>query len=97
MRAALGLTILALAGGAAGVAQAGPVGHSCGVVAGSYTVRIVAGDVTCAAARSALRRFLAGGTQARGWICFRGHASQHQAWAAACATAGGALVRAYPR
>jgi hypothetical protein len=35
------------------------------------------------------------GRLSKGWVCTRGHASQNQAWAAACGSRAGAIVRAY--
>ena len=61
----------------------------------AYSVRIVAGRVSCATARRVILRFMTKDTYPRGWFCARGHASQSQKWAAACGTAAGADVRAY--
>jgi len=61
----------------------------------AYTVRIVAGRVSCATARRVMRNFMAKSAYPRGWFCARGHASQGQKWAAACGTAAGADVKAY--
>ena len=62
----------------------------------AYSIRIDQGTVTCASAkRVRLRRFLTKSVPPRGWLCFRGHASQHQSWAAACATPNGASVKAF--
>jgi len=47
------------------------------------------------AARRVLKVFLTKDVSARGWFCVRGHASQNQPWAAACASRAGAIVRAY--
>jgi hypothetical protein len=60
-----------------------------------YRVRIVTGRVSCRTARRVLGVFLGKDVSPRGWYCARGHASQSQAWAAACGTRAGALVRAY--
>ena len=60
-----------------------------------YRVRIVTGGVSCRTARRVLGVFMAKDVSPRGWYCARGHASQSQAWAAACGTRAGALVRAY--
>src|SRR4051812_11871802 len=61
----------------------------------TYSVRIVAGRVSCATARRIMRRFMTRNTYPRGWFCARGHKKQSQKWAAACGTAAGADVKAY--
>jgi NADH:ubiquinone oxidoreductase subunit B-like Fe-S oxidoreductase len=61
----------------------------------AYSVKIVAGNVSCRTARRVMRTFLAKSASPRGWVCARGHASQAQKWAAACATTAGADVKAY--
>jgi hypothetical protein len=60
-----------------------------------YRVRIVKGRATCRTARHVLKVFLAKDVSPRGWFCARGHTSQNQAWAAACGSHAGAIVRAY--
>ena len=60
-----------------------------------YRVRIVKGPATCRMARRVLKVFMAKDVSPRGWFCARGHASQNQAWAAACGSRAGAIVRAY--
>jgi hypothetical protein len=60
-----------------------------------YRVRIVKGPATCRTARRVLKVFLTKDVSPRGWFCARGHASQNQAWAAACGTRAGAITRAY--
>jgi hypothetical protein len=61
----------------------------------AYSVKIVKGNLSCRTARGVMRAFLARTTTPRGWFCARGHASQAQTWAAACATGAGADVKAY--
>ena len=61
----------------------------------AYSVRIVAGRVSCATARRVMLRFMTKDTYPRGWFCARGHTSQNQKWAAACGTAAGADVKVY--
>jgi hypothetical protein len=61
----------------------------------AYSVRIVAGRVSCTTARRVMLRFMTKDTHPRGWFCARGHVSQNQKWAAACGTAAGADVKAY--
>ena len=63
----------------------------------AYGVKILKGPVACKTARSVLRSFLVTSTSPHGWLCFRGHASQHQTWAASCGRRNGALVRAYAK
>jgi hypothetical protein len=60
-----------------------------------YRVRIVKGAISCRTARRVLKVFLTKDVSPRGWFCARGHASQNQAWAAACGSRAGAIVRAY--
>jgi hypothetical protein len=60
-----------------------------------YRVRIVKGAISCRTARRVLRVFMTKDVSPRGWYCARGHASQNQAWAAACGTRAGAIARAY--
>jgi hypothetical protein len=60
-----------------------------------YRVRIMKGPATCRTARRVLKVFLTKDVSPRGWFCARGHASQNQAWAAACGSRAGATVRAY--
>ena len=60
-----------------------------------YRVRIVRRPATCRTARRVLKIFMTKNVPARGWFCTRGHASQNQAWAAACGSRAGAIVRAY--
>jgi len=61
----------------------------------AYSLKIVAGRVSCTTARRVMLRFMTKDTYPRGWFCARGHASQNQKWAAACRTAAGADVKAY--
>jgi hypothetical protein len=82
------------------VAASAPAGRteatrSCGAITG-YRVVVVSGNTSCARARQLLRSYISTAKPPGGWGCFRGHASQGQAWAAACANAQGALIRAYP-
>ena len=69
----------------------------CGTISvpAPYRVRIVKGPTTSRTARRVLKVFLTKTVSPRGWFCVRGHASQNQAWAAACGTRAGAVVRAY--
>jgi hypothetical protein len=62
----------------------------------AYGVKVLRGPVACRTARSVLRIFLVGGTSPHGWLCFRGHTSQNQTWAASCSRRS-SLVRAYPK
>jgi hypothetical protein len=61
----------------------------------AYRVRVVKGPATCRTARRVLKIFMTRDVSPRGWFCARGHASQNQAWAAACGSRAGAIVRAY--
>jgi hypothetical protein len=99
MRAIL---VLAMCAGAM-AATALPAGaaRSCGSVkvrftgasAERYPVKVVQGRVTCARARTVLRRYMSTGRPPRHWICALGHSGQP--WAAACATVTKKIVRAY--
>ena len=60
-----------------------------------YRVRIVKGGISCRTARRVLGYFMRKDVSPQGWYCARGHASQNQAWAAACGTRAGALIRSY--
>ena len=88
------VALVALAGAAR---PAGAVVR-CGTVSANelvYRVRIVKGAISCRTARRVLRVFMTKDVSPQGWFCARGHASQNQAWAAACGTRAGAIVRAY--
>jgi hypothetical protein len=60
-----------------------------------YSIRIDRGSITCLRARSVMHTFLARDVSPRGWFCVRGHASQHQKWAAQCANEAGAAIKAF--
>jgi hypothetical protein len=96
MRVALVFAAVVLAGLAASARPAAAVVR-CGTISVPqvYRVRIVKGPATCRTARRVLKVFMTKDVPARGWFCARGHASQNQAWAAACASRAGAIVRAY--
>ena len=96
MRVAFVLAVVVLAALAAGAQPAGAVVR-CGTISvpQAYRVRVVKGPATCRTARRVLKVFLTKDVSARGWFCARGHASQNQAWAAACGSRAGAIVRAY--
>ena len=96
MRAILVIAAFVIAGLGASARPAGAI-IRCGTISVPqvYRVRIVKGPATCRTARRVLKVFLAKNLSARGWFCARGHASQNQAWAAACGSRAGAIVRAY--
>lgn len=103
MRVVFVLVVVVLAAFAAAARPAGTVVR-CGTISvpeyGSskqlvYRVRIAKGPATCRTARRVLKVFMTKDVSPRGWFCARGHASQNQAWAAACGTRSGAIVRAY--
>ena len=96
MRVVLVLAAVVLATLAATARPAGAI-IRCGTVSAPevYRVRVVKGPATCRTARRVLKIFLTKHVSPRGWFCARGHASQNQAWAAACGSRAGAIVRAY--
>jgi hypothetical protein len=96
VRVVLVFAAVALAGLAASARPADAVVR-CGTikVPQVYRVRIVKGPATCRTARRVLKIFMTKDVSPRGWFCARGHASQNQAWAAACGSRAGAIVRAY--
>jgi hypothetical protein len=96
VRVVLVLAAVVLAGLAASARPAGAVVR-CGTISVPqvYRVRIAKGPATCRTARRVLKVFLTKDVSPRGWFCARGHASQRQAWAAACGSRAGAIVRAY--
>ena len=96
MRVAFVLAVVVLAGVGAAARSAGAVVR-CGSISVPevYRVRIVKGPATCRTARRVLKVFMTKDVSPRGWFCARGHASQNQAWAAACGSRSGAIVRAY--
>ena len=84
-----------LACAAATTAQAAPTLKSCGLITvhrATYRTAVVQGRVLCATARRVLTVFTRTSRGPRGWVCFRGHASQHQRWAATCASADGKRI-----
>jgi hypothetical protein len=96
VRVAFAVAVIVLVALAAGARPAGAVVR-CGTISVPqvYRVRIAKGAVSCRTARRVLKVFLTKDVSARGWFCARGHASQNQAWAAACGSRAGAIVRAY--
>jgi hypothetical protein len=96
VRVLLVVAVVVLATFAAGARPAGAVVR-CGTISAPqvYRVRVVKGPATCRTARRVLKVFLTKDESPRGWFCARGHASQNQAWAAACGSRAGAIVRAY--
>jgi hypothetical protein len=100
--AALGALTVAVAGMLATPPAASSAIKACGHVSFTqrgktyaYSVRRDKGLTTCIRARTVMRAFLITAASPRGWFCVRGHASQHQRWAATCAAGGGAIVRAF--
>ena len=96
------MVVLALPAGRADAARLGRDSVTCRTVLikdqgkpYAYSVRIDKGKVTCLKARTVLRTYLAQSVSPRGWFCVRGHASQHQKWAASCANAAGANIKAF--
>jgi len=97
------LLVLAVAVPAAGATGAAPTAvRICHIVTVmdqgkryAYSTRIDKGKLTCARAQVVLRTFLAQDVSPRGWFCARGHASQHQKWAAQCGNQAGALIKAF--
>jgi hypothetical protein len=89
--------VFAVVAALAAVARPAGAVIRCGTISAPevYRVRIVKGPATCRTARRVLKVFLAKDLFPRGWFCARGHASQNQAWAAACGSRAGAIVRAY--
>jgi hypothetical protein len=90
------LAAAALVGAPARSDPAAAAGKPCGrihVLSGdalaTYRVRVIKGRMTCVRARALLLAFSRTDRNPRGWVCFRGHASQSQAWAATCASADG--------
>jgi hypothetical protein len=84
-----------LAGAAATAAPAAQTQKACGLItAGKATYRtaVVQGRVTCTNTRRVLTVFSRTARSPRGWVCFRGHASQHQRWAVTCASADGKRI-----
>jgi hypothetical protein len=96
VRVVLFVVVAVVAALAAAARPAGAV-IRCGTISAPevYRVRIVKGPATCSTARRVLKVFLVKDLFPRGWFCARGHASQNQAWAAACGSRAGAIVRAY--
>jgi hypothetical protein len=95
VRVVLFFAAVVLVGLAASARLAGAVVR-CGTISVPrvYLVRIVKGLATCRTARRVLEVFMTKDVSPRGWFCARGHASQNQAWAAACGSRAGAIVRA---
>ena len=100
----LTLPILGLASGPAVARPARDTTVNCGTVkvrpygatrSYLYSVRIENGRPGCTWAESAMRAFLVAGVSPRGWFCARGHSSQHQVWAVACADAAGRQITAF--
>jgi hypothetical protein len=96
VRSAFVVAVVVVAALAAGARPAGAVVR-CGTITVPpvYRVHIVKGPATCRTARRVLKIFMTKDVSPRGWFCARGHASQNQAWAAACGSRAGAIVRAY--
>jgi hypothetical protein len=97
-RVRLALALVLVVVGLAGTLRPAGAVVRCGTVSANqqtYRVRIVKGAISCRTARRVLRVFMTKDVSPRGWFCARGHASQNQAWAAACGTRAGALARAY--
>jgi hypothetical protein len=84
-----------LASAAATAAPAATAQKACGLIlVGKTTYRtvVVQGRVTCTNTRRVLTAFTRTSRNPRGWVCFRGHASQNQRWAVTCATTDGKRV-----
>ena len=76
------------AAGHAGAVRCGRISYNTKKTTLVYTVRIDRGTIGCGPAKTMLRKYLARGKMPSGWFCVRGHASQSQPWAAACAATG---------
>ena len=84
-----------LAGVAANAAPAASAQKACGLITvgkATYRTGVVQGRVTCTNTRRVLTVFTRTARGPRGWVCFRGHASQHQRWAVTCSSADGKRV-----
>jgi hypothetical protein len=94
-RLALLAACLVLAGAAVTAAPAATAQKACGLILvgkTTYRTAVVQGRVTCTNTRRVLTAFTRSARSPRGWVCFRGHASQHQRWAVTCSTADGRRV-----
>ena len=77
---------------AAAAAPAAQTQRACGLIGvgkATYRTAVIEGRVTCTNARRVLTAFSRTARNPRGWVCFRGHASQSQRWAVTCSTADG--------